>query len=305
MYNYEPVIEACKNRNIKFFVNEPMSKYTTFKIGGPADLFIEVDYINDLKDILTAVNTSGIPMITLGKGSNLLVSDLGIRGVVLRLGKEFSKVEIIDDFKIKCGSAVALAKLCVSALENSLSGLEFAYGIPGCVGGATFMNAGAYGGEMKDVLLSSTHITRDSKIQTLNIDEMELSYRSSIYNKNNSIITSVVVKLHKDDYNTIRSKMDDFMLRRKTKQPLEYPSAGSVFKRPKGYYAGTLIEECGLKGRSVGDAMVSDKHAGFIINKGNATCSDVLNLIQVIKDEVKKKSGVTLECEIRPIGEFK
>lgn len=305
MHNYKSVVDVCKSKNIKFFINEPMSKYTTFKIGGPADLFIEVGSINDLKSILEVANQNKISVFVIGKGSNLLVSDLGIRGIVLKLCGDFSKIEIIEGDKIKCGAAVALSKLCVTALENSLSGLEFAFGIPGCVGGAAFMNAGAYGGEMKDVLVSSTHITNDLQIQTITKDEMQLSYRNSVYNKNDAVITSVVIKLHKSNKDEIRTNMDDFMQRRKTKQPLEYPSAGSVFKRPQGYFAGTLIEECGLKGRAVGDAMVSKKHAGFIINKGKATCSDVLNLIEVIKKEVKEKSGVSLECEIKPIGEFK
>lgn len=304
MYNYEEIIHMCDNNKVMFLKDEMMSKHTTFKIGGPADLFIEVNNLKELKEILSITKENKIPVLTIGKGSNLLVSDKGIRGVVLKLSGDFSRIEVLDDNKIKCGSAVPLARLCKEALENSLTGLEFAFGIPGCVGGAVFMNAGAYGGEMKDVIVSATHITECLDEETITNDQMQLSYRSSIYSKSNNIITSVVLRLNKGDKDKIRSSMDDFMGRRKSKQPLEYPSAGSVFKRPQGYYAGTLIEECGLKGRSVGGAMVSRKHAGFIVNTGGATCSDVLELIEIIRDEVKQKAGVLLECEVKPIGDF-
>ena len=239
--------------------------------------------------------------ICIGNGSNLLINDNGFYGIVFKLDGDFKQISIVDENTIKCGTGTTLAKLCKFALDHNLSGLEFAWGIPGSVGGAAFMNAGAYGGEMKDVLEASAYIAPDGTLGTFTAEEMNLSYRHSVYSENNYIITSITVKLKPDSYEAIRGRMDDFMGRRKDKQPLEYPSAGSVFKRPEGYYAGGLIEECGLKGCQIGGAQVSEKHAGFIINKGGAACEDVCGLIKHIQDTVFEKKGVLLECEIKRI----
>ncbi len=289
---------TAESLNCNCKINEPMSLHTTFKIGGNAELFVEVKTNKQLAEILKSCNDNNVPFMILGKGSNLLVSDKGLKGVVITLAGDFKKIDLLDNNTIYCGSGASLAKLCTKALACNLSGLEFAWGIPGSTGGAAFMNAGAYGGEMKDVIISVTHITPQGKIETLKKDELEMSYRHSVYKENGCIIIGVTVQLKNDEPAKIRAKMDDYMNRRKSKQPLEYPSAGSVFKRPEGAYAGTLIEQCNLKGVSVGDAQVSEKHAGFIINTGKATCEDVCNLIKKVQDTVKKETGYTLEREI-------
>lgn len=282
--------------------DEPMSRHTTFQIGGPADLYIAVKDIIALKDIIRTANTLGIRLLPLGNGSNVLVSDVGIRGAVLSLTGDFRRITLSDPTTISCGAGATLAGLCKFAQRNSLTGLEFAWGIPGTVGGAAFMNAGAYDGQFSDVLVSTTHVTRSGKTDSLLGPEMEMDYRKSAYQENGCIVTSVVVRLEPGSQEQISMQMDEYFNRRKERQPLEMPSAGSVFKRPEGMYAGTLIEEAGLKGTQIGGAMVSEKHAGFIVNTGNATCEDVLKLIDKIRETVKKKSGVTLECEIRPIS---
>lgn len=299
MYNYKNIIEIANEFDCDFIENEPMLKHTTFKIGGKADLFIRVKNKKALKEILNCTRQEEIPVFILGKGSNILVSDLGIRGVVLKLEGDFTKVNLLDDCHMHCGSGASLAKLCNEALKYSLSGLEFAWGIPGSVGGAVYMNAGAYSGEMKDIIVSCAHIDKLGRCGDKNKKELGFSYRNSIYNKSDFIITDVTVELKKDNYDSIRQKMDDYMSRRRNKQPVELPSAGSVFKRPKGYYAARLIEMCGLKGKTIGGAQVSEKHAGFIVNNGNATCKDVLDLIELIKDKVLKETGVLLECEVK------
>ena len=219
----------------------------------------------------------------------------------MKLEGDFTKVSLLDDDFICCGSGVTLAKLCNEALKYSLSGLEFAWGIPGSAGGAIYMNAGAYSGEMKDVVTSCTHIDKQGKFRTYKKEKLNFSYRNSIYSKSDYIITDITIKLKKDDYESIRKRMDDFMDRRKSKQPIDIPNAGSIFKRPEGNFAGTLIEKCGLKGKTIGGAQVSTKHAGFIVNNGNAKCEDVLNLIEFIKEKVMKETGILLECEIKTI----
>ena len=304
MNNYNLLKENLKDTYCIILEDEPMSKHTTFKIGGQADIFIKVNNQKDLQQVLKLCLQYNMDTFILGRGSNLLVSDLGIRGVVIKLEDKFCDVELLEGNKVHCGAGASLAKLCMFALNNSLSGLEFAWGIPGSVGGAAYMNAGAYNGEMKDVILNCTHITPKGVIETVSGDDLKLSYRHSVYSDNDNIILSVVLQLKNDLYEDIRYRMDDFMQRRKSKQPLECPSAGSVFKRPIGHFAGQLIEQCGLKGKSVGGAMVSDIHAGFIINKGNGTCRDGLDLIDVVKTEVKSKTGVSMQCEVKPVGDF-
>ena len=278
--------------------NEPMSKHTSFKIGGNADAYIKVNNLSKLSTILKECQDSNVDYMLLGNGSNLLVSDEGIRGAVLRLDGDFRKITLVDDTTIFCGAGATLAYLCKFALNCGLSGLEFAWGIPGTVGGAVFMNAGAYDGEMKDVVHSVSHISPSGEIGRIEKDDLKFGYRTSVYRNNNMIITGVTLKLKKGNPDEIRAKMDDYMSRRSTKQPLEYPSAGSVFKRPEGNFAGALIEQCGLKGKLCGGAQVSEKHAGFIINKSNATAKDVRDLISQIQKTVSDKTGYNLECEL-------
>lgn len=280
--------------------NEPMSKHTSFKIGGPAKLFVSPADSNTLSELITNCKNYDIPTVYFGNGSNILFNDYGFDGVVISTSR-MTEISLQDENIIECGSGVKNSVLCQFALENSLSGFEFLWGIPGTVGGAAFMNAGAYGGEIKDVIVGCEYITSDGEIKEMSSDEMDLSYRHSIFSENGGIITKVKLRGKLDNKEVIRTLMDELMDRRRTKQPLEFPSAGSVFKRPEGYFAAALIEECGLKGESVGGAQVSEKHSGFIINTGNATASDVKQLVEIIKETVFMQKGVQLECEIRVI----
>ncbi|MBQ7203272.1 MAG: UDP-N-acetylmuramate dehydrogenase [Eubacterium sp.] len=293
------LIQFLNKQNIKYTENEPMAEHTTFKIGGPARLIAEPKSEDEIAAVVKKCNELGVRYMAIGNGSNLLVSDEGIDACVILLGKEFADVRLIDDTTIFAQSGAQLIKACRLALDNSLTGLEFAYGIPGSCGGAAFMNAGAYGGEMKDVLYKCDHITNSGDKSCLEGEDLKLSYRHSAYYDNGCIITGLYLKLKKGDRDEIRAKMDDLLSRRKDKQPLEYPSAGSTFKRPEGYFAGALIEECNLKGASVGGAQVSTKHAGFVINTGGATCKDVLDLCKKVSDTVQNEKGVKLEMEIR------
>lgn len=278
--------------------NEPMSKHTSFKIGGNADAYIKINNLSKLSAILKECKDSNVDYMIIGNGSNILVSDEGIRGTVIRLDGDFRKITLVDDTTVFCGAGATLAYLCKYALNCGLSGLEFAWGIPGTVGGAVFMNAGAYDGEMKNVVHSVSHISPSGEIGRIEKENLNFGYRTSVYRNNNMIITGVTLKLKKGNSDEIREKMDDYMSRRSSKQPLEYPSAGSVFKRPEGNFAGALIEQCGLKGKSCGGAQVSEKHAGFIINKSNATAKNVRDLISEIQTTVSDKTGCNLECEL-------
>ena len=302
---YEIFLNRTKCLDIKFLFKESMKKHTTFKIGGPADIFITINTLDGLIDLLKIIKELKIPYHILGNGSNILVSDDGIRGIVIKLGSEFENIEILNNLSssgvlVRCGSAVLNSKLCVFARNNGLSGLEFLYGIPGTVGGAVYMNAGAYSKEVKDIILCSDCINEDNKVLKLRKDEMLFSYRKSIYQKSKNIIVSATFKLKKLDQKVIECNMKNYFLKRKSSQPLNFPNAGSIFKRPKNtsYSAGKLIDESNLKGLFAGDAVVSPKHAGFIINKGNAKCTDVLKLIKIVKETVKNKSGFDLETEI-------
>lgn len=292
IYNLAKVLE-CDARK-----NEPMSRHTTFKIGGNASTYVKVGTLSKLSTIIKECKNSEIDFMIIGNGSNLLVSDDGLDKAVIRLDGELRNIALLDETTIYCGAGASLAALCKFALKNGLSGLEFAWGIPGTVGGAVFMNAGAYGGEMKDVVYSVSHITKEGEIGRTDKDELEFGYRNSVYRSNGCIITGITLKLNKAQKSEIQEKMDDFLSRRASKQPLEFPSAGSVFKRPEGAFAGTLIEQCGLKGKTVGGAQVSEKHAGFIINKSNATAQDVKNLIKEIQNTVKSETDFDLECEL-------
>lgn len=276
-----------------------MSKHTTFKIGGEARLVVYPENKEQISQIVKTAKSENIRLIPMGNGSNMLVSDNGIDACVMILDEHFGEIKLIDDETIYADAGALLIRVCRFAYEHSLTGLEFAYGIPGSCGGGAFMNAGAYGGEMKDVLYRCDHIDSNGNQSYLEKDDLKLSYRHSAYYDNDCIITGIYLKMKKGDKEEIKAKMDDFISRRRDKQPLEYPSAGSTFKRPEGYFAGALIEQCGLKGESVGGAQVSEKHAGFVINKGNATCCDVLELCKRCSDTVLKKTGVKLEMEIR------
>lgn len=292
IYNLAKVLECDARRD------EPMSRHTTFRIGGNASTYIKVCTLSKLSAIIKECKNSDIDYMIIGNGSNLLISDDGIDKAVIRLDGELRNIALIDETTIYCGAGASLAALCKFALKNGLSGLEFAWGIPGTVGGAVFMNAGAYGGEMKDVVYSVSHITKDGEIGRTDKNDLQFGYRNSIYRTNGCTITGVTLKLVKAPKSEIQEKMDDYLSRRASKQPLEFPSAGSVFKRPEGAFAGALIEQCGLKGRMTGGAQVSDKHAGFIINKSNATAQDVKELIKEIQDKVKAETGYDLECEL-------
>ena len=302
MSSYEIIKSVCDKIGCEYNENTLLSSCTSFKIGGKADLFVQPDSVEKLTAVVSECKKIGAKILILGKGSNLLVSDEGFRGVVISTSK-LDKIELIDEATVYCQSGVTLSKLCRFALDNSLTGLEFAYGIPGSAGGAAYMNAGAYGGEMKDVLFKCDHLSADGVISSYSDSELDLSYRHSVYSKSDKIITALYLKLRKGDKDEIKAKMDELMGKRRDKQPLEYPSAGSTFKRPEGYFAGALVEECGLKGFTVGGAQVSEKHAGFVINIGGATASDVIGVIEHCKKTVYESKGVMLEPEVEIIGQ--
>lgn len=299
---YKEIALFAENLGAVVEMNAPMKKYTSFKCGGNASLLIIPDSSETLKKIISYCKSKNIKPFIIGNGSNLLVTDKGIDNVVIKIGSKLSKIELVDETTIHCEAGASLKSLCMFAYENSLSGLEFAYGIPGTLGGAVYMNAGAYGGEMKDVLFSCKHIDLSGSIGELTGDELNLRYRGSAYTDNDFTIVSATMKLKKANKEDIKAAMDDKLQRRKDKQPLEYPSAGSTFKRPEGYFAGALIEESGLKGYTVGGAQVSEKHAGFVINKNNATATDVITLIKDVQRIVFEKHGVMLETEVKIIG---
>ena len=287
---------------ISYLEYEPMREHTSFKIGGPARFFVMPDDADELSRVLSTVKETGLEHYILGKGTNVLFDDEGYNGAVIST-LSLDKIEI-DGGSVTAGAGVSVTALSRSAMESGLSGLEFAYGIPGSVGGAVFMNAGAYDGEVSFVLEESRYIdTRDLSVHTLDAADHDFSYRHSSYKDHpERIIIEARFDLARKDRDTIKAKMDDFMDRRRTKQPLEYPSAGSVFKRYPGRYTAQMIDEARLKGASVGGAAVSEKHAGFIINKGGATCQDVLTLVDMIKSRIRETFGIEIECEIIHVG---
>ena len=280
----------------KIYYNEPMKKHTSFKIGGPAEIFIVPGNIDEIKNILKLEKNVTI----IGNGSNLLVNDEGIKGIILSISNCLNDIKILDE-EIEVGAGVLISKLAKVAQNEGLSGLEWAYGIPGTVGGAVVMNAGAYGGEMKDIVVETEYINEIGEIIKLNGEGHQFGYRKSIFNIENSknVIIKSKIKLKKAEKSEILKQMEENLSKRKEKQPLEYPSAGSTFKRPEGYFAGKLIEDAGLKGFKIGDAAVSEKHAGFVINLGNAKADDVKKLISCIQEKVYNNSGVKLEPEIK------
>lgn len=283
------------------FIDEPMKKHTSFKVGGPADFLILPTSFQQVKDCIVLCKRNNIPYYIIGNGSNLLVKDAGIRGAVIK----FCRLKNIrlEENKLIVDSGTALTSVCNFALRHNLGGLEFACGIPGSVGGAVTMNAGAYNGEISQVIESAKVIDKNGEIITLTKEELELDYRMSAIQKYEYIVLEVTFRLHNGEYDKIRNRIVDLNKRRREKQPLEYPSAGSTFKRPEGYFAAKLIDDTGLKGATIGGAQVSEKHSGFIVNKGNATAKDILNLIEFVQEKVKGKFGIDLHTEVRIIGE--
>ena len=287
----------------RVFTGEAMSRHTTFKIGGPADYFLMPDKDTDVGRIVKICKESGIPYFILGNGSNLLVGDGGYRGAVIQIYKNMSAVTV-KGTKITVQAGALLSSVAAAAKNAALTGFEFAGGIPGTMGGAVVMNAGAYGGEMKDVLTEVTVMDEEGEIVTLPADKLELGYRTSIIKTAGYIVLEAKLQLKEGNPEVIRETMKDLTIRRTTKQPLEYPSAGSTFKRPEGYFAGKLIMDSGLAGYQVGGAQVSEKHCGFVINAGGATARDVRTLMDNVRDIVYKKYGVTLEPEVKFLGDF-
>ena len=283
-------------------IDEPMSRHTTFRVGGPADFFVTPKAKEEVRDVIRICKEAGMPYYIIGNGSNLLVSDAGYRGVIVQIYKEMNEVKVEGDL-VKAQAGALLSGIAAKALGAELSGFEFASGIPGTIGGACVMNAGAYGGEMKDVLESVTVLTGEGKIIELGRNELELGYRTSVIAKKGYIVLGAVLKLERGDGEKIKTYMDELKEKRVTKQPLEYPSAGSTFKRPEGYFAGKLIEDAGLRGFQVGGAQVSEKHCGFVINRDHSTAADIMELMRQVQIRVKENSGVDLEPEVKRLGD--
>ena len=295
---YSKLVEIIDKNRI--FQNEMMKKHTSFKIGGPADFFIIIESVEELKAVLKFAKELDIPVTCIGNGSNLLIKDNGIRGLTIKL--DFKDLTINED-EIEAGAGVPIPVLARKAYENGLSGLEFASGIPGTLGGAIKINAGAYGGEFKDVVDFTTYLDNNLQVHTVSNEDQNFSYRNSRFNNTDDIIISAKMKLKKENKDIIKAKMDELSAKRKDKQPINFPNAGSVFKRKNEYIAAEVIDKCGLKGYNIGDAYISDLHAGFIVNKGNATAQDVIQLIEYIKNTVHEKYNINLELEIKVIGE--
>lgn len=298
---YERLIDIMDQESV--LLDEPMKKHTTFRIGGPSDYFVLPKNIEEVKGVIALCKEKEVPFYILGNGSNLLVSDDGFRGVIIQLYKNMSHIEV-EGNAIRAQVGALLSQIAAEALQNGLTGFEFASGIPGTLGGAVVMNAGAYGGEMKDVLTEVTALTQDGEVKVLKKEELDLGYRTSVVGKKGYIALEAVVELQKGNPDEIKATMDDLKERRTTKQPLEYPSAGSTFKRPEGYFAGKLIQDTGLRGFSVGGAQISEKHCGFVINKDHATAKDVAELMREVSDRVEAKFGVPLEPEVKKLGDF-
>ena len=298
---YELLCGCAGGENVRR--QEPMSLHTTFRIGGPADLFVTPGSIQAVADSIRICKETQTPYAVIGNGSNLLVSDTGYRGVIIQIGRNLNQVSVNGE-EIRAQAGAMLSVIAKTALSESLTGFEFASGIPGTLGGAVVMNAGAYGGEMKDVLTEVTVLTREGEIRTVPAEKLEMGYRTSLAAKNGWIILEAVLKFQKGDAEAIRGRMEELKMQRVTKQPLDLPSAGSTFKRPEGYFAGKLIMDAGLRGFTVGGAQISEKHCGFVVNKGGATAEDVRNLICAVQKKVQEDAGVKLEPEVKFLGEF-
>ena len=295
----EHLAQIVGAENVLF--EEPMSRHTTFRIGGPARYFVKPTECSQVSELIRYLRAEGIPCFLLGNGSNLLVSDAGYRGVIIQLYKNLNRIEV-DGKCIRAQAGALLSAIAACALQHSLTGLEFASGIPGTLGGGTIMNAGAYGGELKDVLRSVRVLTQDGEEEQLTIAQMEMRYRGSRMKDEKMIILEAEMELNCGDAAAIRTRMDELKEQRLSKQPLEYPSAGSTFKRPEGYFAGKLIQDAGLRGFRVGDAQVSEKHCGFVINRGNATAAQVRELIAAVQKKVDEDFHVHLEEEVLYLG---
>lgn len=296
----ELLIERIKKQGIAFEENLPLSQYTTFRVGGKCPLAVFPENAAECSAVLAILNEEHIPYFVLGNGSNILASDRGYSGVLIMT--ERMRRLSCEETRIRCGAGVSLSKFCSFALENGLGGAEFAWGIPGSVGGAVYMNAGAYGGEISNIIESCTFLDKHGKVCTLTADKLEFSYRHSLFTGSGYIILEAVFSLKQARNEDIKAKMDDYITRRTSKQPLDKPSAGSTFKRPKGAYAAALIEQCGLKGYGIGGARVSEKHGGFIVNEDHATAADITALIQTVQKTVELKTGFRLSCEVIPLG---
>lgn len=287
----------------RVFLGENLKEHTTFRVGGPAKIFVTVNTVEELIKVQNLLKEESVPFFVIGNGSNLLVSDNGYGGAVISLSGDFNELKVSGE-EITAGAGVILSKVCTLAKDNELSGLEFAFGIPGTVGGAMVMNAGAYDGEMAFVVKDVTLLDSNGNIKVLSNSEMQFSYRNSILKKESLIVLKTTFLLKKGVRAEIQAKMDDFIGRRRDKQPLEYPSAGSTFKRPEGHFAGKLIMEAGLSGKRVGGASVSSKHCGFVVNDNNATADDISKLMDTVIKTVEESFGVTLEPEVIKIGTF-
>ena len=287
----------------KVRISEPMNRHTTFRIGGPADYFLLPSTAEEVKKILEICKEKELPYFILGNGSNLLVSDEGYCGVIIQLYRNYGGITV-EGTDIRAGAGALLSQIASAAKNASLTGFEFAGGIPGTLGGAVVMNAGAYGGEMKDVLKEVTVMTEQGEIMTIPAEKLEMGYRTSLVKKAGYLVLEAVISLKVGDVEEIKAIMKDLTEKRVSKQPLEYPSAGSTIKRPEGYFAGKLIMDAGLRGYQVGGAQVSEKHCGFVINKGNATAADVCGLMKDVQEKVQEQFGVTLEPEVKFLGEF-
>ena len=298
---YEKLIRIIPEKRV--LRDEVMKKHTTFRVGGPADFFVMPGSREELRDITVLCKSEGMPYYIMGNGSNLLVSDRGYRGVIIQIYREMSMITV-DENQITAGAGALLSKIAGSALEAGLTGFEFAAGIPGTLGGACMMNAGAYGGEMKDVLKEVTVLTPEGEFTVIPAGELDMGYRTSVIEKKGYVVLETVIALEKGEHESIRKRMEELREKRVSKQPLEYPSAGSTFKRPEGYFAGKLIEDAGLRGYRTGGAQVSEKHCGFVINTGNAEAKDIMELMKQVSERVMEKSGVLLEPEVRRLGDF-
>ncbi len=298
---YRELLNVVPGDRIK--CNEPMKLHTTFRAGGPADFFAVPETKEEVRGLVRLCEDAGMPYYIIGNGSNLLVSDRGYRGLIIQIYKEMGRITAANG-QITAQSGALLSRVAAKALEEGLSGLEFASGIPGTLGGACMMNAGAYGGEMKDVLSSVLVLTPEGEFLTLHSGELDMGYRTSVISKKGYIVLEACIQLEKGDKESIRSRMEELRKKRTSKQPLEYPSAGSTFKRPEGYFAGKLIEDAGLRGFRVGGAQVSEKHCGFVINRDGASAAEIAELMRQVSARVEEQFGVVLEPEVRRLGEF-
>ncbi len=298
---YNKLIAICGEEYVK--VDEPMGAHTTFRTGGPADYFVMPRKPEQIAELIAFCRTEEIPFYILGNGSNLLVGDKGYRGVIIQIYGNMNEISVAGN-KVRAQAGTLLSRVARSAMEHSLEGFEFAAGIPGTIGGAVVMNAGAYGGEMKSVLVEVTVLTPDGELLRLTADQLELGYRTSVIQQRDYIVLEAVIELQPGDQDQIKAKIERFRMQRTEKQPLEFPSAGSTFKRPEGYFAGKLIMDAGLRGFEIDGAQVSEKHCGFVINRGEATAESILKLVRHVQKTVYDNSGVELELEVKLLGEF-